>query len=200
MGDWKEYWQRTMSDPANDIHGRQQVSVLRRYGLRPEHTLLEAPCGRLRAGRHLINYLKWGQYWGIDTDIRRALNTVTLYDLTLRYPRLLQAMLPEEPPGLPDDFDFIWMIGITDRCSLERIRATVDMLLNHLGKDGRFLADFVFKPDRKLVSEEDPRSIWDYKRAIWTEADVVTALEGVATVSHLEYQLLKPHVYELRRP
>jgi hypothetical protein len=35
-------------------------------GLRPEHTCIDYGCGSLRVGRHLIDYLDPGHYWGLD--------------------------------------------------------------------------------------------------------------------------------------
>ncbi len=46
--------------------GRKQLDFLVEQGVRPEHRLLDVACGSLRAGRHLVDYLEPGQYYGID--------------------------------------------------------------------------------------------------------------------------------------
>jgi len=48
--------------------GRLQFEFLRSEGLSPEHVLLDVACGSLRAGVHLIPYLKPGHYLGIDKE------------------------------------------------------------------------------------------------------------------------------------
>ena len=45
--------------------GELQIDFLISKGLESHHTLLDIGCGTLRGGRHLINYLKPGNYYGI---------------------------------------------------------------------------------------------------------------------------------------
>lgn len=49
-----------------DRRGRFQLVMLRALGLEPHHRLLDAGCGPLRAGVHLIGALDAGRYCGID--------------------------------------------------------------------------------------------------------------------------------------
>jgi len=49
-----------------DRRGRFQVVMLRALGLEPWHRLLDAGCGPLRAGVHLIDALDEGRYCGFD--------------------------------------------------------------------------------------------------------------------------------------
>lgn len=51
-----------------DGHGLHQLRFLTEHGLRPEHRLLDVGCGSLRAGRHLVDYLDAGNYYGIDAN------------------------------------------------------------------------------------------------------------------------------------
>lgn len=39
-------------------------------GLKPRHALVDYGCGSLRVGRHLIDYLEPGNYWGLDVTHR----------------------------------------------------------------------------------------------------------------------------------
>lgn len=48
--------------------GRLQFDFLVAQGLRPEHYLLDAACGSLRAGVHLIPYLEPEHYLGVDKE------------------------------------------------------------------------------------------------------------------------------------
>jgi SAM-dependent methyltransferase len=51
-----------------DDHGQRQADFLVEHGLRPEHRLLDVGCGSLRAGRHLVDYLQPGRYYGVDAN------------------------------------------------------------------------------------------------------------------------------------
>ena len=49
-----------------DNSATMQLERLKKYGMRPDHTLFEIGCGQLRGGRYAINYLKKDNYFGND--------------------------------------------------------------------------------------------------------------------------------------
>jgi len=51
-----------------DKHGLRQLDFLVSQGLRPDHVLLDVGAGAFRAGRHFIDYLDPGHYYGIDIN------------------------------------------------------------------------------------------------------------------------------------
>jgi predicted O-methyltransferase YrrM len=62
--------------PASD--GCFEFEALLALGLRTTHFVVDFGCGSLRVGRHLIDYLSDGQYWGFDVAeslIRPGLDT-----------------------------------------------------------------------------------------------------------------------------
>ena len=72
-----EYYRAVMKDRARrdpkdavggrwEIGSKGQIELLRRYGLKPHHTLLDVGCGSLRGGLNAIRYLEKGNYTGID--------------------------------------------------------------------------------------------------------------------------------------
>jgi SAM-dependent methyltransferase len=48
--------------------GRWQLEFLKEQGLAPHHLLLDAGCGALRGGIHLVPYLYDGHYYGFDIN------------------------------------------------------------------------------------------------------------------------------------
>lgn len=52
-----------------DGHGEHQVEFLTEHGLRPEHRFLDVGCGAFRAGRHFIDMLDPGNYYGVDANL-----------------------------------------------------------------------------------------------------------------------------------
>jgi SAM-dependent methyltransferase len=52
-----------------ETHGLRQLEFLKEQGLQPGHRFLDVGCGSLRAGRHLIDYLEPGHYYGIDANL-----------------------------------------------------------------------------------------------------------------------------------
>jgi len=51
-----------------DDHGLRQLNFLIEQCLQPEARLLDVGCGSFRAGRHLVDYLQPGNYYGIDAN------------------------------------------------------------------------------------------------------------------------------------
>jgi SAM-dependent methyltransferase len=51
-----------------DEMGKLQSDFLIDQGLKPEHQFLDVGCGSLRAGVRLVDYLKPGNYYGIDIN------------------------------------------------------------------------------------------------------------------------------------
>jgi SAM-dependent methyltransferase len=51
-----------------DDHGQRQLDFLVAHGLRPEARFLDVGCGSFRAGRHLVDFLLPGHYYGIDAN------------------------------------------------------------------------------------------------------------------------------------
>jgi SAM-dependent methyltransferase len=48
--------------------GRGQLDFMIAHGLKPHHKLVDIGCGALRAGRHFVDYLDVGNYYGVDAN------------------------------------------------------------------------------------------------------------------------------------
>ena len=51
-----------------DTHGKRQLEFMIAQGLKPHHKLIDVGCGAFRAGRHFIDYLDAGNYYGVDAN------------------------------------------------------------------------------------------------------------------------------------
>src|SRR6187397_2666344 len=49
-----------------EMKRRFQIDFLRKFGLKPEHYLLDIGCGVLRGGIPIIDYLEVGHYYGVE--------------------------------------------------------------------------------------------------------------------------------------
>lgn len=52
-----------------ETHGLHQLNFLLEQGLTPHMRFLDVGCGSLRAGRHLVDALEPGHYYGIDANL-----------------------------------------------------------------------------------------------------------------------------------
>ena len=113
-----------------DRRGRFQVVMLRALGLEPHHRLLDAGCGPLRAGVHLIGTLDAGRYCGIDfnPDFIATARYLVATDgrLAAKAPRLerLDDFACEQ---LGDDrFDWVLAFSVLNHCDEPTRRAFFD--------------------------------------------------------------------------
>lgn len=138
------------------------VGVLRHFGLRPEHVLLDYGCGSLRLGKHALAYLEPGNYVGVDvTDLfyRSGLEVIDPALVAAKQPRL--AVIGPQSPELlrerPADFLACWHVisKVPERELPDFFRS----LLAHMGPRTRALIQISTgrKRERKgLVSWRAP--------------------------------------------
>lgn len=100
--------------------GQFQVLMLRTLGMRQDQSLLDAGCGPLRAGEHLIEHLDAGRYCGIDFNrdfIRVARELVAANgDLERKEPRLEQ-LTSFAFPRLRVRFDWVLAFSVLNHCA-----------------------------------------------------------------------------------
>jgi SAM-dependent methyltransferase len=108
-----------------DRRGQFQVFLLQSLGMRPDQRLLDAGCGPLRAGVHLIDHLEAGRYFGIDfnRDFIRVARELVAADARLRgkSPRLEQ-LTEFAFQRLESTFDWVLAFSVLNHCT-ERSRA-----------------------------------------------------------------------------
>lgn len=113
-----------------DRRGRFQVVMLQALGLESHHRLLDAGCGPLRAGVHLIDALDEGRYCGIDFNpdfIATARFLVAADDrLAAKAPRLerLDDFACEQLGA--DRFDWVLAFSVLNHCDDATRRAFFD--------------------------------------------------------------------------
>ncbi len=125
--------------------GRFQLDYLKQQGLRPEHRFLDVGCGALRAGRHLVDYLEPGNYYGIDVnhDLLEAGYSQELTDST-------RARLPVGNLRATDRFDADFGVrfdlaiaqSVFTHISLNLMRLCLCRVARVMAPGGRFYATF----------------------------------------------------------
>jgi SAM-dependent methyltransferase len=139
--------------------GKLQFDYAVSHGLKPEMRMLEIGCGNLRAGRHFIDYLEPGNYYGIDISpdiLLAAQDTIAEHGLAAKLPYLTLtedlrlAFLPKAA------FDFVHAHSVFSHSPLE----VIDECFGHVGRvmtdDGFF--DFTFDrtegPEHHVLRED----------------------------------------------
>jgi len=141
-------------DHWDDV-GSNQFEYLKKEGLQPGHSLLDLPCGSFRAGRHFIDYLETGHYFGVDmgvVGIERGIQYV-LEPLGLmeKRPTIHVGRLTAEPNDLSlftgfTRFDYIWMHALFDHIPNEIIHRALQDMSSILVPGGKLYATIFLNP------------------------------------------------------
>lgn len=137
------------SEAAWDTHGARQLEFLKEHGLLPAHRLLDIGCGCFRAGRHLIDYLDPGNYYGVDAN--HSLMQIG-YDVELSDEQ--RGRLPIENLRATDrfdidfgtQFDFAIAQSVFTHVSLNHIRLCLYRASKVIRPGGSLFATFFERP------------------------------------------------------
>ncbi|GAB3926092.1 hypothetical protein GCM10011575_07090 [Microlunatus endophyticus] len=158
-----------------DTHGKTQLHYLQSRGLKPEHRLLDIGCGAFRAGRHFIDYLEPGHYFGIEANPTLI---QTGYDRELSDEQRDKA--PEDNFRITDrfwskfgatKFDYALAQSVFTHISLNHIRLCLHRTAQVVKPGGHFYATFFERPDDtslgKVFNQGGNRPFFTEKNAFW---------------------------------
>jgi SAM-dependent methyltransferase len=134
--------------------GLGQLAFLKKHGLSPDHKFIDIGCGALRAGRHLIDFLAPGNYYGVDANLS-LLQTGYDHELTDEQ----REKLPVTNLRANDRFDVD--LGVTydmaiaqsvfTHVSLNHMQLCLHRLAKVMKPGGVFYASFVEQPEGTAV-------------------------------------------------
>jgi SAM-dependent methyltransferase len=139
-------WHRRFVGARNQkgwlLMGNAQLNVLKKYGMRHQHKLLDVGCGSFRLGHIAINYLDKGNYCGIDIQedvIREGIKNELKGEWKEKCPRFFVSDNLTIPNG---PFDFAIAQSVFTHMSSNQIKTCVKNVLKELGVGGMFLASY----------------------------------------------------------
>jgi SAM-dependent methyltransferase len=142
-----------------DTHGKHQLEYLISQGLKPHHKLMDIGCGAFRAGRHFIDYLDAGNYYGVDanhsvmqagydnelTDEQRAKQPIENLRANDRF---------DTDFGV--EFDFAIANSVFTHVSLNHIRLCMYRLDQVMKPGGAFYATYFVRKDSVPIDQIRP--------------------------------------------
>lgn len=138
--------------------GELQAAFLKSRGLTPEHKLLDIGCGCLRLGVHMVDFLKEGNYFGIDLN-QELLDAG--YNIELGN-KGLQHKLPRtnlicnanfEFTLFNETFDMTIAQSLFTHLNFNHIRACINHLSIVMKPSGMFYATFFECPEEANITE-----------------------------------------------
>ena len=163
-----------------DEQGERQLDFLKSRGLEPHHRLIDIGCGSFRAGRHFVDYLEPGNYYGLDAN-HSVMQAGYEHELTdEQRQRLPVANLRASDRfgvdfGVP--FDFAIAQSVFTHISLNMIRLCLYRTSKVMTEGGRFYATVFVAPKRRPLDEihrtergkpkfQDRNCFWYYRSDI----------------------------------
>jgi SAM-dependent methyltransferase len=175
-------------------HGNRQLEFLVGQGLRPEHRLLDVGCGPFRAGRHFIDYLEPGHYFGIDAN-HSLITTGYERELTEQQRAKLPVTNLRANDRFDGDFgvpiDYAIANSVFTHVSLNHIRLCLFRLGKVVRPGGSFYATFFERRARTPVDHIGPSK---RDKPFFTEKNVFWYyrgdLEWASTFGPWEYRYI----------
>jgi SAM-dependent methyltransferase len=134
--------------------GSLQLDFLVSHGLEPRHRFLDVGCGSLRAGRHLVDYLEPGNYYGIDIN---AASVEAGYGVELSDQQ--RSRLQAEHLRVTDRFDADFGVSfdmaiaqsVFTHVSLNHVRLCLHRVAKVMAPGARFFATFFEAPHSTAI-------------------------------------------------
>jgi SAM-dependent methyltransferase len=157
-----------------DTHGGRQVEYMQGQGLQPHHRLVDIGCGPFRAGRHFIDFLEPGNYYGVEAN--HSLIQAG-YDVELSEEQ--RARLPITNLRANDRFDVDFGVrfdyavaqSVFTHVSLNHIRLCLYRLAPRMQVGGSFYATFFRRPASTPVDTVIPskrgKPFFNEKNVFW---------------------------------
>ena len=142
-------WHRQAAGAMWEQLGTLQFEFLRAQGLRPHHTLLDLPCGSLRAGVRFIPYLDPGHYWGVDRNAELIQAGIEIELPRVHVDAQRAHFIVSETfdlSGIPVDFDFVLAQSLFTHLPLNSIARCIASVVRRLKPGGRFYATYFEAP------------------------------------------------------
>jgi SAM-dependent methyltransferase len=120
-----------------------QIDFLRRFGLQPQHYLLDIGCGVLRGGIPIIDYLEVGHYYGVEPRAKamaEGRKELAESKLEHKQPHLTVSENLGELP-LAREFDFLWAFSVVIHLEDPILEDVIRFAARHLKPDGVFYAN-----------------------------------------------------------
>ncbi len=115
--------------------GRLHIELAMRAGLQPHHVLVDYGCGSLRVGQHFIQYLKAGNYWGLDVVDRFFRDGFELLapEAKDKAPNL-RVISPETLREAANAYpDFVVCFAVLTHVPLDELEVTIDRIMGLAG-------------------------------------------------------------------
>jgi len=146
-----------------DVTGEYVSGFCKKHGLKKTHNFCDIGCGSLRVGRHIIEHLNKGNYYGVEANY-------WLIEEASKKEDGLEEILEKKQPHFHIGFDFdlgsfdkkfdmILAHEIFIHASMEQVKHIIEQVKKTLKPDGVFIFNYMPGADNKKAQ-------WSYPQAV----------------------------------
>jgi len=128
--------------------GLLQFHFMKEQGLNPKHKFLDVGCGAMRGGLHFVEYLNYGNYYGIDINpslLKAGISEIRSKGLLDKNPQLLENS-KFEAFRFAIQFDYVIAQSVFTHLFINQIGRCLKEISKILKQDGKFFATFFEAP------------------------------------------------------
>ena len=168
-GDWRDgderEWRQKM---VTHRYGQKehQIELLKEYGLKPHHTLLDIGCGWLRGGLLFIKYLDEGNYFAFDKEkwlLKCGIGGINFENVCDKKPTI-KYIENFDISKFNLKFDYMLAQSVFSHISPELVKLCIKNAVDWLKPDGIFLATF-FRAEHESTGSPHKNRSNEYTRA-----------------------------------
>ena len=161
---YKTYYEKGLSknpDWQIDNPRSWQLDFLKKFGLKPNHKLLDYGFGLIVGSQYIIDYLEKEKFVGVEISekaVEEAVRRIKMKKLDKKNPQFLYLNFPSFDCLKNMTFDYVWSTAVISHNPPESLKIIFSELKKFIHKDSQMYFDFYYS--RKI--RKNSYKSWSY--------------------------------------
>ena len=174
---YKTYYEKGLTknpDWQMDKPRSWQLDFLKKFGLKPNHKLLEYGFGLIVGSEFIIEYLDKDKFVGVEISellVREAKRRIKMKKLEEKNPKFLYLDFPSFDCLKNMTFDFVWSGAVISHISPESLKIIFSELKKFIHKGSKIYFDFRYSEKTKQTSFKSWYYNWEFFENMGDELD-----------------------------
>ena len=142
-----------------------QSVLLKKFGLKPNHKLLDYGFGFIIGSQYIIEYLDKDKFVGVEISellVREAKRRIKLKKLEEKNPKFLYLDFPSFDCLKNMTFDFVWAGAVISHIPPKSLKIILSELKKFIHKESKIYFDFHYSEKTEKISFKAWRYNWEF--------------------------------------